>query len=52
MDSFVSTHLTYDRQAADKNEIMHKEVSLYSTFSLFFPPRRLWSEQIDDGVTE
>lgn len=28
MELFVPTHFTYDRQAADKNEIMHKEVSL------------------------
>ena len=50
MKLFVFTHFTYDGQAADKNEITHKEVSLCATFlSLFVFGRR---QQIDDGVTE
>lgn len=45
------THFTYDRQAADKNEIMHKEVSLSPIGATFFSgdllPLRLWSEAAD-----
>lgn len=45
------THFTCDRQAADKNKIMHKKVPLFSLSGRFsaviFFPLRLWSEAAD-----